>query len=314
MRNLSILVCLDGSAYSRYAAELAWRIAKNTGANVTAHHVIDTKGTEEFIVQEPAGFLNGKLYRSAYNNVRQELRDLAHELRDTYLKESTRHGIRTDFVIDEGDPVLAIAERAKSHDLVIIGHKPHAERTKPLYRRQFLRLSVAEALSHDCPRPMLVVQGETELWSEMTVLVSIEHLNQNYVNACLDLAKLLSLRTNLTCLSSGDCEEPADRLIKDLRQSDPRLADVAIDVARLEDISMLDGQPVLEQFAEMDARRSTATLPVIPTRATGGNRVTVLDGSPTLFVRFLSLPSMLLLPEEHLLDTAAIPNLATQTV
>ncbi|MBS1993748.1 MAG: universal stress protein [Cyanobacteria bacterium SZAS LIN-3] len=314
MRKLSILLCLDGSVYSRYAADLCWLIAKNTGAHITAQHVIDTQSAEQFIVPEESGFVEPVKYKFAYNTLHKELYDLAHQLQNSYLVEATKHGVRTDFVIDEGDPVRAICERAKGHDLVIIGHKPSGERSQPLYRRQFLRLSLAEALAHECPRPLLLVQNHTELWSDMTVLVSLEHLNENYVNACLDFASVLDLKPNLTCLTSGDLDEPVEKFIKDFRESDPKVKKVPIEVATLADIAIVDGAPIWGHFASAEAKGMAATLPVIPTRSAAGQRVTVLDGSPTLFVRFLSLPTMLLLPEEHLLETANLPNFKVQSL
>jgi len=301
MRKLSILLCLDGSLQSKYAAEVCWSIASNIGASVTAQHVIDTNSAHDFITKQPAGFVNEDCYTAAYEAVHKKLYELAEILERNYLLESTRHGVRTDFVVDEGDPIKAITRRASGYDLVIIGHKPQCDREKTLTRKDHLNLSVAEALAHECPKPLLVVQGPTPLWSEMTVLLSAEHLNENYVNACLDFASLLELKTNLTCLTSGAGMEPVEKFVHDLRQADSKLKDVPIEVGMLADLSLVDGEPLWKHFNESEARRKLSTLAVIPTRSAGGNRVTVLDGSPTLFVRFLSLTSMLLLPEEHLL-------------
>jgi len=229
---------------------------------------------------------------------------LAKNLESSYITEASRHGIKTDFILVEGDPVAAISERALEHDLVVIGHRPYSSSPNIAHRRQFLRLSVAEALSHECPRPLLIVQDDTPLWSEMTVLLSIEHLNEQYIDACLDLSKVLDVKPNILCLSMGDNEEPAPSFIHDLKEANPRLKDTKVEVTTLEDVSTLNGQAFPGHCAlRPDAGQMSNTLPVLPTRELAGNRTTILGGSPSLLVRFLALSTILLLPEEHLLQS-----------
>jgi nucleotide-binding universal stress UspA family protein len=305
MSQQSLLVSLDGSIYSRYAANLCWQLAKSTGAKVTALHVIDTSGAREFGVQEPTGFLQHKEYQSLYDGLCKQLRQLAKSLSDNYLSEAAKHGVTTDFVIDEGDPVTAISKRALAHDLVVIGHRPNKSSLHMAHRRQFLRLSIAEALSHECPRPLLIVQDDTPLWSEMTVLLSIDHLNEQYIDACLNLSNVLDVKPNILCLSTGEHEGPATSLIRDLKEANPKLKDITVEVTTLEDVSTINGQSFPGHcILRPDAGQMHKTLPVIPTRELAGNRITILGGSPSLLVRFLALSTILLLPEEHLLQPA----------
>ena len=186
----------------------------------------------------------------------------------------------------------------------MIGHRPSKCSPHTAHRRQFLKLSVAEALSHECPRPLLIVQDDTLLWSEMTVLVSIEHLNERYIDACLNLAKILDVKPRILCLSTGNREEPAPSFIRDLQQANPKLKDTPIEVTTFEDISTLNGQSFPGHSAlKPDAQQISKTLPVLPTRELAGNRITILGGAASMFVRFLTLSTILLMPEEHLLQS-----------
>lgn len=307
MSQPSILLSLDGSIYSRYAANLCWHIANATGAMVTVQHVIDDSSTHEFIVHEPAGFISQAQYFAAYELVRKEQHELANKLKHAYVTEATKHGIKTDFVIDHGDPALAISERALCHDLVVIGHRPYKSKDGNTHRRQFGRMSVAEALAHECATPLLIVQDDAPLMPEMTILLSLEHLNERYIDNCLELAKMLGQKPTILCLSSGGHEEPPAHLVKDLREANPHIKDTPIEVVSLADVSTVNGEVIPGHCAlRADASTMSSTLPVMPTRQVGHSRITILDGSPSLFVRYLALSSILLLPEEHLTnpDTA----------
>ncbi len=307
MSQPSILLSLDGSIYSRYAANLCWHIANATGAMVTAQHVIDDSSTHEFIVHEPAGFISQAQYFAAYELVKKEQHELANKLKHAYVTEATKHGIKTEFVIDHGDPALAISERALCHDLVVIGHRPYKSKDGNTHRRQFGRMSGAEALAHECATPLLIVQDDAPLMPEMTILLSLEHLNERYIDNCLELAKMLGQKPTILCLSSGGHEEPPAHLVKDLREANPHIKDTPIEVISLADVSTVNGEVIPGHCAlRADASTMSSTLPVMPTRLVGHNRVTILDGSPSLFVRYLALSSILLLPEEHLTnpDTA----------
>lgn len=304
MSQPSILLSLDGSIYSRYAASLCWHIANATGAMVTAQHVIDDSSTHEFIVHEPAGFISQAQYFAAYEVVRKEQHELANKLKHAYITEAAKHGIKTDFVIDHGDPTLAISERALCHDLVVIGHRPYKSKDGTTYRRQFGRMSVAEALAHECATPLLIVQDDAPLMPEMTILLSLEHLNERYIDNCLDLAKMLGQKATILCLSSGGHDEPPSHLVKDLRAANAHIKDTPIEVISLADVSTVNGEVIPGHCAlPADATNLSSTMPVMPTRQVGHSRVTILDGSPSLFVRYLALSSILLLPEEHLGNT-----------
>jgi len=288
----SILLSVDGSIFTVHAANLCFRIATLTDATITAHHVVDTDGARDFVMREPSGYVLSKEYRSVCSYLSKALWAIGHQLQNRYLLEAGRHGITSSFVIEQGEPVSAVCHRAKSHDLVVIGHKHEKQIPQPspaIARRSFERSSFAEALSHRCEVPLLIVQDDTESWKTMSIFVSLEHLNERYIDACLDLADLLVLKSIIVCLPSGVGTKPTEQIISELKLANQRLKDVEIQFTTLEKLS-----DFLAEESDCEV-----TLPVIPTREIAGARVSLLDVSASAFVHCLSSSAILLVPEEY---------------
>ena len=114
------------------------------------------------------------------------------------------------------------------------------------------------------------------------------------------MAKALDLPPALLCLSGGACEEKPEDFLSDMRQANRRLSEIPVTLAswqreNAEDVQSwgtLEGCPLAPGFFQN-------TLLVIPTRMVANERLTVIDSSPSLFVRNLQLPSILLFPEEY---------------
>jgi len=297
MKRKSILLPIDGSISSKHAATLCWRLTTTEGALLTAQHVIDLPGACELIIHEPTGLLPEKAFVVAYQATHKALEQMAGELESCYRLEAARHGAQSDFVLDFGDPIEQIAKRSKKHDLVIIGHGKMAEKSD---RSKIRRTSVAESLAHECARPLLIVQADAGNLKTMTILLSSEHVNENYINACLDFADSFGLEPVLLCLAGSNHQKKAEALIDDLCRANVRIKRVPTIVAELDDISSLYGTSSSVRTLRMDKHGADTTLAVIPTRAIGGERLTVLDSSPINFLRHIDLPTMLLIPEESL--------------
>jgi nucleotide-binding universal stress UspA family protein len=307
MSKHSIMVALDGSQYSRYAAGLCWRIAQVTGSSVTALHVVDTHGAKQLCGPDSdisddgngQGFLRPEESRLFYKNVCDQLHAQAKFLAAHYLADALRHGVSTNFVIEEGDPVSVIVEQAAGHDLVVVGHSPNKNDQASINRQKLIRLSLAEALSHECPRPLLFVQAEVSLLSEVTVLLSIEHLNEIYIDRCLNLAAALDLPITFLCLTADPEHTNAGDFIHDLKEANPKLKNLLVEVTTLAAVSSGNGHAFSDEFILRPGNQQSYTvLPVLPTRKLGKERLTVLGGSASNLVRSLVLPAMLLMPEE----------------
>lgn len=296
MKGKSILLALSGSQQSRFATEVCWKMAKSLGATITAHHVVDSHSAWEFLGHESPGFLQPAVYLEAYQELVSSLFSLGEGLAEDYAEEAKEKGIDDVCIIDEGNPITEICRRAANHKLVVIGHKK-SKATQP--RSQYQRLSVAEALAHDCPRPLLVVQDECKGWSSLSIMISLDHINEGFINSCLDMAQALNLRPAVLCLTGGAHEERPNDFVRDMRSANPRLKDVPIALTPAQqDIAVHVEHWYAPKDMPFDTELWNNTLIVIPTRLVAGERLTVVDSSPAMFVRYLTLPSILLWPEE----------------
>ena len=301
MHKMSILLALSGSEQSYQAAELAWRLAKQADANLVAQHVVDTRTAWALLGNSRPGFIGSGLYVAAYESLCNSLRELAKKLADKYESMASAVKIKSDCLIDEGNPVHEICQRAKDHDLVITGHEPSETKAIDRERGQYVRLSIAEGLANQCPRPLLIVQGEWQPWKTLKILVSVDHLNIEYIRACMQTASLLGLQSELVCLATGVREESPKNLIRDLREAHKELAKMAIEVALFGDFEIEDGASLWSHKpvrVELDAYSDN--LVVIPTREIGGKRITIFGSSPEMFIQHLTLPNILLFPEENI--------------
>lgn len=298
MKGRSLLLALSGSQQSRFAAEVCWRLAERLGTRITSQHVVDSHSAWQFIGHEHPGFLDSSRYLSEYQTLCKTLFCLGEELSAAYEAEAKRLQVEGISVVDEGNPITEVCRRAAEHTMVVIGHRPGTiARENP--RSQFMRLSIAESLAHDCPRPLLIVQGKCPEWKNLAIMISIDHINEVFINSCLDTAELLDLQPALVCLAGGPNEEKPASFVQDIRKANPRLAKVPIAVSPLSDnlfASAVDSWDTAD--SDITPEDWDKTLIVIPTRQIGGQRLTVVDSSPSLFVRYLTLPSILMWPEE----------------
>jgi len=299
MATQSILLGLSASEKSQYAAEVCWWLAEKTNAAVLAQHVVDSQGAWELLGHDRPGFLGSGPFVGAYQTLAASLLSVGQKLADVYDARAAARPITSESVVDDGNPVQEIQRRANEHDLVVIGHHPSIVESPENEHRHRRRFSVAETLAHVCPSPLLVVQEQCEPWSKMRILLSVKHVNEHYINFCLDLASQLSLEPELVGLACGIHEEDHAMFVADLRKSNRNLYNVTIKVKHLTDYSLDENTCswwTCEDDIEWDALPDT--LIAMPTRKLEGRRITVYGSSPAYFIRHLRLPTILLCPEE----------------
>src|SRR5271155_3664113 len=123
MSEKSILLGLDGSAQARYAAELAWSMAKIGSMRVDAQHVIDSLASWDFLNFDIAGFIGSGPYFEAHETMRSTLQELGQNLISAYRSIAEQNGVVSEVFLDEGTTIREISQRAKKHDLVVIGQR-----------------------------------------------------------------------------------------------------------------------------------------------------------------------------------------------
>lgn len=281
MESRSILLPLTGSQESLYAAELAWTLAKKTGANVTAQHVIDTRGSLEFISHEKPGLIGSGLYVAAYESICQSLEALSIKLENSYNSRAASLGISTDFVVDKGDPAEEICKRANDYNLIVMGHRPRGFESKQ--DRQFVKPSLAEKVAYTISVPLLIVQEPIRTMSDFAIFSSMDHVNTNWIKTCMQSVKAIGASVRLTFLASGNHEESPADFISNLRQANPELENTDISVAN----------------TYVDALQDRGThLIVIPTIDAGDQRITGVGQSPSQLIQDYAFGAILLWPEE----------------
>lgn len=299
MAKFSILYGLSGSQASKQAAELAWKIAEASKGKVDADHVVDSRAVWELLRNDKPGFIGSGLYVDAYEELSKHLRVIAEKLSVKYEALTADRAFAGEIFVEEGNPIELISKRAKDYDLVVVGHQPR-EIQKPSDRQHYVRFAVAEGLAHECPTALLVLQDSVERWDSLTVLVSVDHINYKFIEACLKFARLINVPPRVVALHSGSSEMSSGKFADDLKAALPDLLDVEVEMYEVSGLNV-DKQASLWHREEIDLDWSPSpdTLLVIPTRRSGNTRLTVFDTAPDNFVRNLTLPSILMWPEEH---------------
>ena len=298
MNGPKILLALSGSKQSYFAAELCWNLAERLGSRITAHHVVDSHNAWEFIGHENPMFLDSTEYLKVYQKLVSSIFGLGEALASSYVAEAEKRGFASECIIDEGHPVATIARNALDYDLVVLGHRP--DRLAHNSKSQFLRLSIAESLAIECPRPILVVQGPISWWTGLIIVISPDHVNEVFINSCLDLAKTLALPPTVVAVMGGDVEEAPRDFVQNLREANPRLKNVVIALSNsLNEIAIEADLCFPPDNSMVNSTIWKRPLMVIPTRMVAGERLTVVGTYPSVFVRNLNFPSILLWPEEY---------------
>jgi nucleotide-binding universal stress UspA family protein len=141
-----LLVPVDGSACSRFAADQAVRIAAAFGAEIIFLHAVD-----DHVVEVLAEFDS--------EDARRPLRDRLVENGRAHLREAARLAdacrVRHREEIGHGDPCVVICEAAQGHDVdcIIMG------KTGRRGTRRILTGSVTRRVTESTDRPLLIVSG-----------------------------------------------------------------------------------------------------------------------------------------------------------
>lgn len=143
-----ILLPTDGSPSAELAVNQGLELAKLTGAEVTFLHTLENPLAAGYVAAANMAY-SAELYQDLRNSATQLLEQAVHLARDKGVKAK-------GLLVEDKDPVAAIHEAEKDHDLVVMG--THG-------RRGFNRWmfgSVAEGALRRSTVPYLVVRSELE--------------------------------------------------------------------------------------------------------------------------------------------------------
>jgi hypothetical protein len=299
---MSILLSLDGSAQSRYAAELCWSLARANNLQVDAQHVVDSLAAWDFLNFDIAGFIGSEPYFRAHETMLSCLNSIGESLTEAYEGQAAGHEIEGGVFLDEGTTIREICWRAKDHALVAIGQRSTGMGSPEEDKRRLPRRSVAESLTFYCPRPLLVVQDRCEPWSRFRIVLSSLRVPSALLESCILFAKRLNIEPQirlvlLTETESTEVENDtlencpeARHLIDDMSKLVPSMAGLRVDVRRTGN---------LNRYWRHDAEEDNNSLLVVPVTEIAGVRKTSFGTSPDTVVRYLNHPSVLFWMEEQ---------------
>lgn len=299
MKPYSFLLALSGSEQSRFAAEAAWHLAEKLNASVTAEHVIDSRTVWELLRNDTPGFIGSGPYIAAYEQTVASLNSLANKLTLEYEAHASGRKIEGECVIRDGNPVTILSKDARNYDLLIVGHQPSGVHTIDRDRSHYIRYSIAEGLAQESSIPVLITQARPFPWTKAIILSEMDHLNFRYLRGSFDFAKKLGIKPQLEFWGTGSREETPGEFEKNLFQELPEAKSMNIDFEILHGSAVSERRELYHALpVQSSVEAALDSLLIMPTRGLGRERLTVLGLAPETFIRTLTLPNLLLWPEE----------------
>jgi nucleotide-binding universal stress UspA family protein len=146
-----ILAGIDTSEHSGVAQSYAFSLARKFAATLIGLHVVDIVSIEGSFFHDISGSLGLEPYLDFSSKMREVLTTRGRTLLDQFAEAAKRENIAAETVLDMGIVANQICERAKSADLVLIGHRGINERFST-----GLLGSTAESVARKCPRPLFI--------------------------------------------------------------------------------------------------------------------------------------------------------------
>lgn len=297
MHSHSFLLSLTGSEQSRYAAQFCLDIAEKTGAGILAQHVIDREMLLELLRHDDSGLIGNAEYQHSYDAIYEILRSLGSNLLESFKTQAQTRGIAVTSVLDTGNPIAKICQRAQTKNLVIIGHRlPAANDDRPY--SNYISYAIARGLVWECPNPLMVIQHSSRARVTMKVLVRLDNSYIPLIDACARMAALLGMPCEILCITDQSLDKKARPTFEAALHE---LAIAPMPVHMVGEIVASHKLAILDAAGgdEIDLDPGS-TLLVIPTRGIGADRTTAAGVPPDTFIQHLMPPNVLLWPEGHL--------------
>jgi nucleotide-binding universal stress UspA family protein len=146
-----ILVGIDTSEHSRNAQAYGFHLAHRFQASLIGLHVIDIVSIEGSFFHDISGSLGLEPYLDFSSKMREVLTARGKAVLEEFSAAARRENLPAETVLDMGIVANQICDRARSADLVIIGHRGINERFST-----GLLGSTAESVARKCPRPVFI--------------------------------------------------------------------------------------------------------------------------------------------------------------
>jgi len=147
----NILVGIDASEHSRNTQAYAFYLARRFDATVTGLHVVDIVSIEGPFLHDISGSFGLEPYLDLSFKMREALTARGNALLEAFVNDAKAENLRVETILDLGIVANVICERARSADLLAIGHHGINERFSA-----GLLGSTAESVTRKCARPVLI--------------------------------------------------------------------------------------------------------------------------------------------------------------
>ena len=147
----TILVGIDGSEHARTATSYGLWLARRLGAHVVGLHVIDIVSIEGSFFHDISGSLGFEPYLDFSSKMRGVLQERGRALLEAFAESAQRENIAAETAMGVGVVANEISERARTADLVVIGHRGLNEKFST-----GLLGGTAESVSRKCPKPVFI--------------------------------------------------------------------------------------------------------------------------------------------------------------
>src|SRR5437879_12739567 len=127
----SILVALDGSEHANAAVEYALWLAERLRATVTGLHVLDIVSIEGSFFHDISGSLGFEPYLDFSSKMREVLEERGRAMLAEFAERAAEVKVRYETAMDVGVIANEICERARTADVVVIGHRGINDKFSP---------------------------------------------------------------------------------------------------------------------------------------------------------------------------------------
>lgn len=207
----TILVGLDGSEHARTARRYALWLGERLGATVIGLHVVDIVSIEGSFFHDISGSLGFEPYLDFSSKMREVLHERGNSLLQEFSDDAAKCGVRADTIMSMGVVANEIAERARTADLVVIGHRGVNEKFST-----GLLGSTAESVTRKCPKPVFVSTMEFQPVTRPLLAYDGSQRAAAAMHAAAEFCVSLSLP--LTVLTVSKDAETGEKVISDARK------------------------------------------------------------------------------------------------
>ncbi|MGH7804073.1 MAG: universal stress protein [Candidatus Binatia bacterium] len=206
----NILVAIDGSEHSRSATEHALWFAAKMKATLTGLHVIDIVSIEGSFLHDISGSLGFEPYLDFSSRMREVLQERGRALLTEFAERCRETGVTCDTAMDVGVIANEICARARTADLVVIGHRGINEKFST-----GLLGSTSESVTRKCPKPLLVCPME---WKGITKPLLAYDGSQRSSNAMREAADICLLAGMPLAVLHVGKDEAAAKVVEEAKR------------------------------------------------------------------------------------------------